>query len=49
MPEEPMDRRRLSIRRPTFQRVVNRTFAGSKPDGGQIGQIERDSASGGVR
>jgi hypothetical protein len=49
MPEEPMGRRRLSIRRPPFQGVVNRTFAGSKPDWSQIGHIERGSPSGGVR
>jgi hypothetical protein len=49
MPEEPMDRTRLPIRRPTFQGVVNWTVAGSKPDWGQIGHIERGSGSGGVR
>ena len=49
MPEEPMDRTRLPIRRPSFQGVVNRTLAGSMPDWGQIGHIERGSPSGGVR
>lgn len=47
--EEPMDRTRLSIRRPSFQWVVNRRFAGSKPDWGQIGHIERGCPSGSVR
>ena len=48
MPEEPMDRTRLPIRRPTFQGVVNWTVAGSKPDWGQIGHIERGSPLRGV-
>ena len=47
MVEEPMDLTRLLIRRPSFQGVVNRRFAGSKPDWGQIGHIERGSGSGG--
>jgi hypothetical protein len=47
MPEEPMDGTRLP-RRPSFQGVVNRTFAGSKPDWGQIGHIERGCPLGGV-
>lgn len=48
MPEEPMDPTRLLIRWPTFQGVVNRRFAGSKPHWAEIGHIERGSASGGV-
>jgi hypothetical protein len=48
MLEEPMDRRWLPIRRPSFQGVVNRTFAGWKPDWGQIGHIERGCPLGGV-
>jgi hypothetical protein len=48
MAEEPMDRRWLPIRRLSFPGVVNRTFAGWKPDWGQIGHIERGSRSGGV-
>jgi hypothetical protein len=48
MLEEPMDRRWLPIRRPSFQGVVNRTFAGWKPDWGQIGHIEQGCPLGGV-
>ena len=48
MAEEPMDRRWLPIRRLSFLGVVNRTFAGSMPDWGQIGHSERGSGSGGV-
>jgi hypothetical protein len=48
MPEEPMDRMRLSIRRPSFQGDLNRMFAGSKPDWGQIGHIDRCSPLRGV-
>jgi hypothetical protein len=49
MLKEPMDRTRLPIRRPTFQGVVIRTFAGWRPDWGQIDHIERGCPSGGVR
>jgi hypothetical protein len=49
MLEEPMDRRWLPIRRPTFHGVVNRTFALREPDWGQLGHIDRCSPSGGVR
>ena len=48
MAEEPMDRRWLPIRRLSIPGVVNRTFAGWKPDWGEIGHIERGSRSGGV-
>jgi hypothetical protein len=48
MSEEPMDRTRLSIRWPSFQGDLNRRFAGSKPDWGQMGHIERGCPSGGV-
>jgi hypothetical protein len=47
MAEEPMDRTRLP-RRPSFQGVVNRTFALREPDWGQIGRIERGCPLGGV-
>jgi hypothetical protein len=49
MAEVPMDRTRLPIRRPSFQGVVNRRFAGWRPDWGQMSHIDRCSPSGGVR
>jgi hypothetical protein len=48
MLEEPMDRTRLPIRRPSFQGVANWTFAGWRPEWGQIGHIERGSPLRGV-
>jgi len=49
MLEEPMDRTRLPIRRPSFQGVANWTFAGWRPEWGEIGHIERGSPLRGVR
>ena len=48
MVEEPMDLTRLLIRRPSFQGVANWTFAGWRPEWGEIGHIERGSPLRGV-